>query len=71
MVGRPLEEVRAILEAAGVKMLSVQETRSPRGGPAGPRRVVRQQDRAEGVELTAAASAPLIGAEEGDVAQED
>ncbi len=64
VVGRPLEEARRLLEAAGVKLLNVLETRSPRGGPTGPLRVVRQRETAEGVVLTTAASAPLLGNDE-------
>ncbi len=60
VIGRPLEEAKALLEAAGVKLRNVLETRSPRGGPTGPLRVIRQQETAEGVVLTTASSLPLL-----------
>lgn len=61
VVGRPLQEAKNQLERAGFKVLAILETRSPRGGPTGPIRVVRQQEIAEGVVLTTAASVPLLG----------
>ncbi|NIQ98752.1 MAG: PASTA domain-containing protein, partial [Gemmatimonadales bacterium] len=35
VVGRPLSEARAILEAAGVRVTGVKETRPPGGAPSG------------------------------------
>jgi len=60
VIARPLSEARAILEAAGAKVTAVAETRSPKGAPAGPLRVVRQRVSPEGVELVTTASVPLI-----------
>jgi hypothetical protein len=60
VIARPLPEARAILEAAGAKVAAVAETRSPRGAPEGPLRVVRQRVTPEGVELVTTASVPLV-----------
>lgn len=60
VIARPLPEARAILEAAGVKVVAVVETRSPKGAPEGPLRVVRQRATGEGVELVTTASVPLV-----------
>ena len=60
VIARPLPEARAVLEAAGVKVVAVVETRSPKGAPEGPLRVVRQRATPEGVELVTTASVPLV-----------
>ena len=60
VIARPLPEARAILEAAGAKVAAVVETRSPKGAPGGPLRVVRQRVTPEGVELVTTASVPLV-----------
>ena len=60
VIARHLPEARAILEAAGAKVSGVAETRSPKGAPEGPLRVVRERVTPEGVGLVTTASVPLV-----------
>jgi hypothetical protein len=65
VVACQLPEAEAILEAAGLRVASVKETRCPKGAPSGPLRVVRQRQLPEGVELVAAGSVVLQENENG------
>ena len=60
VIARPLPEARAIIEAAGATVAGVVETRSPKGAPGGPLRVVRERVTPEGVELVTTSSVPLV-----------
>jgi hypothetical protein len=60
VIGRQLPQAEAILGVAGLRAALVKETRSPKGAPSGPLRVVRQRDISEGIELVTAASLPLV-----------
>lgn len=54
-----LDDAQRLLAEAGVTGLRIVITGPPRGGPAGPLRVIRQRLLAGGVELTAASSCML------------
>jgi len=56
VVGRCLDEARAILENAGMQVVRISETTSPKDGPRGPVRVIRQRGVCDGVELMVTAS---------------
>jgi len=56
VLGRCLEEARAMLEHAGVPIAHISETTSPKGHSTGPVRVIRQRAVCDGVEFVTAAS---------------
>jgi hypothetical protein len=64
VIGRRLPQGEAILEAAGVRIALLRETRPSKGAPRGPLRIVRQRQIAGGVELVTAAALPLIEREQ-------
>ncbi len=66
VIGRLLSDAEAMLEAAGLRVALVKETRCPKAAPSGPLRVLRQRDLPDGVELVAAASAAVERREESD-----
>jgi hypothetical protein len=66
VIGRLLPEASAMLEAAGVRVALVKQTRCPKAAPSGPLRVLRQRDLPDGVELVTAASAALARREGSD-----
>jgi hypothetical protein len=59
VIARPLEGAERLLGAAGVVAVGVERTQPPRGGPAGPLRVIRQRETSDGVELVVSPSLPL------------
>jgi hypothetical protein len=63
VVALRLEEAEALLRSEGLSIIDVKQTRPPRWTPEGPLRVIRQQTLPDGVELTVAASVPLLGME--------
>ncbi len=66
VIALPVGEARRMLEEAGVAVAGTVETGPPEGAPSGPRRVVGQRAREEGVELVVAASVALSGEEDND-----
>jgi len=64
VIARPLLVAERLLADAGVAAVEVQRTEPPRGGPAGPLRVIRQRETADGIELVVAPSVPLLNREE-------
>jgi len=59
VIAMPLEAAERLLGDAGVVAVRVRRTQPPRGGPAGPLRVIRQRETHDGVELVVSPSAPL------------
>jgi hypothetical protein len=65
VIGQLLSDAEAMLEAVGLRVAHVSETRSPIAVPSGPLRVVRQREVRNGIELVAAASVVLEQRENG------
>jgi hypothetical protein len=64
VLGRCLTEARQLLEAAGVPVTGVAQTKPPGGAPPGPLRVVQERSTSEGVFLVTAASVELAEGED-------
>jgi hypothetical protein len=59
VIAMVLDDAERMLREEGVTAVDVIRTQPPRGGPAGPLRVVRQRQTHDGVELMVSPSAPL------------
>ena len=64
VIARPLGAAERLLGDAGVVAVRVDRAHPPRGGPAGPLRVIRQRETRDGIELVVSPSVPLPEKEE-------